>query len=323
VQDIGYDQVLASHATAEKGACSFLDSPPTQPFFLSVGFFETHREYPEPGPGDDPRYCRAPEPLPDTPETRADMAGFHTSVRTLDRKMGLVLEALERNGLAESTLVICTTDHGIAFPRMKCNLTDPGIGVMLMVRGPGGFEGGRVCDALVSQVDVFPTLCDLIGIPRPDWLQGVSLLPLVRGECAEVRDEIRSEVNYHASYEPQRCVRTRRFKYIRRFGDRARGLVRPNCDDSPSKSLWLDNGWYGRTQDTEQLYDLVLDPNEAHNLVADQDRAEVLADMRARLQRWMHETRDPLLDGRVVSAPAGARVNPADGLSPHEPLVDA
>ena len=82
-----------------------------------------------------------------------------------------MLDALERNGLAANTLVICTTDHGIAFPRMKCKLTD-GWGVLLILRGPGRVAGGQVCDAMVSQIDLFPTICDLLEIAPPAWLQG-------------------------------------------------------------------------------------------------------------------------------------------------------
>ncbi len=87
-----------------------------------------------------------------------------------------MLDALDANGLSENTLVICTTDHGIAFPRMKGNLTDHGIGVMLIMRGPGGFTGGKVYDALVSHIDLYPTICDLLEIEHPSWLQGTSLL---------------------------------------------------------------------------------------------------------------------------------------------------
>ena len=108
--------------------------------------------------------CGPPAPFPDTPETRQDMAEYIDAARTLDAKMGRVLAALQDNGLADNTLVICTTDHGIAFPTMKCNLTDHGLGVMLVIRGPGGFSGGQVLDALVSQIDIYPTVCALAGI---------------------------------------------------------------------------------------------------------------------------------------------------------------
>ncbi len=324
---IGYDEVISPKGTAAAVvapvAARFLDSRPSQPFFLDVGFFETHREYPEPTADDDPRYLQPPTPMPDTLETRRDMAGFRASARLLDRGVGMVLDALERNGLAENTLVISTTDHGIAFPRMKCNLTDAGWGVSLAMRGPAAsdFQGGKVCDAMVSHLDVFPTLCEVLQIEKPAWLEGVSLLPAVRGEKKEIHDEVFAEVNYHASYEPVRAVRTQRYKYIRRFAGRATAVL-PNCDDGPSKDLWLEYGWKQRELAQEELYDLVFDPAEQNNLVADAKSAAALGEMRGRLAKWMARTNDPLLKG-PVAAPKGAKVNPVDGTSPKEPVVDA
>lgn len=316
---LGYDRVWTASTRADQvapAAAAFLAHGPPQPFFLDVGFGETHRDFAPPGPAEDPRYCLPPHPLPDTPQTRQDMAAYKASARILDQGIGAVLDALDAAGLAENTLVICTTDHGLAFPGMKCNLTDHGIGVMLIMRGPGGFAGGRVCDALVSQIDLFPTICDLLAIAQPPWLQGRSLLPLLRGEVDQVNEAIFSEVTYHAAYEPQRAVRTQRWKYIRRFSDRPTPVL-PNCDDSPSKDLWLAHGWRERTVAAEQLYDLVFDPNEAHNLAGDPALADVLADMRARLDQWMRATDDPLLRG-PVPAPPGAQLNDPGGLSPSE-----
>lgn len=312
---IGYDRFLSESCAPDEGAVAFLDSKPAQPFFLAVGFGQTHRKYPPHGPEDDPRYCLPPAPLPDTPETREDMACFKTSARELDRRMGNVFRALERNGLAGDTLVVCTTDHGIAFPRMKCNLQDSGTGVMLIVRGPGGFAGGRVIDAQVSHVDLFPTLCDVLGIARPAWLEGVSLLPLLDG-APSVREEVFSEVSYHAGYEPMRSVRIPEWKYIRRWGDRRKPVL-CNCDDGPSKSVWLEAGWRDVPHDAEALYNLVFDPNETNNLAGCPALGPLLDDMRARLERWMRRTGDPLLQG-FVPAPAGAVVNDVDSLSPGE-----
>jgi arylsulfatase A-like enzyme len=236
----------------------------------------------------------------------------------LDRGIGTVLGALDASGLAQHTLVICTTDHGIAFPGMKCNLTDHGIGVMLVVRGPGGFQGGRVCDAMVSHIDLYPTICDLLGVEGPGWLQGKSMLPLIRGDADRINEEIFAEVTYHAAYEPQRAVRTEHWKYIRRFADRQLPVL-PNCDDSPSKDVWLRYGWRERALPSEALYDLVFDPNEAHNLAGRPEAVETLGEMRRRLDRWMGATDDPLLHG-PVPAPHGAQVNDPDGLSPREPV---
>jgi arylsulfatase A-like enzyme len=313
---IGYDRILpvesrrVEHVTP--AAAAYLREPPGCPFFLSVGFFETHRYQPgklfgQDGPQGDARYVRPPAPLPDTPETRQDMADYAAAAAIYDRGVGLVLDALEEDGLADNTLVICTTDHGIAFPGMKCNLTDHGIGVMLILRGPGGLTGGQVCDAMLSQVDLFPTICALAGIDPPPWLQGRSLLPLLRGEADSIHEAVYAEINYHGSYDPQRAVRTRRWKYVRLFYDGPRpGDM--NCDGSASKDLWVAHGWRQRYPAQEQLYDLLFDPNEAHNLAADPDRREVLQEMRGRLRAWMEATEDPLLAGPVPSPP-GARIN--------------
>jgi len=319
---IGYDRIIKVNGGQEIEqipalANEFFEQPRSEPFFLSVGFVHTHREFPQPAPEVDPRYCRPPAPLPDTPETRRDMAGFITSARALDRGMGGVLDALDEAGLADSTLVICTTDHGIAFPAMKCNLTDHGIGVFLIMRGPGGFAGGRVVDAMVSHVDLFPTICELLEINPPPWLQGNSIMPLVRGQAEQIHDAIFSEVTYHAAYEPMRCARTERWKYIRRFDGRTRPVL-PNCDDSPSKDVWLAHGWADRPVAEEQLFDLLLDPNEVRNLCGDPAYDAVLNEMRDRLQAWMEATDDPILRGLPVPAPAGARVNDPDGVSPRE-----
>ncbi|HEV2108100.1 MAG TPA: sulfatase [Thermomicrobiales bacterium] len=321
---IGYDRILATAdrnaASVAPAAAAFLASAPAEPFFLDVGFFETHRDFPEPGADEDARYVRPPAPLPDTPETRADMAAYQASARLLDAGIGAVLDALDAAGLAENTLVICTTDHGLAFPGMKCSLTDHGIGVMLLMRGPAGFSGGRLIEAMVSQIDLFPTLTEILAVDPPPWLQGTSMMPLIREEREQINDAIFAEVTYHAAYEPQRAIRTERWKYIRRFGERELPVL-PNVDDSPSKDVWLRHGGRQRPIAREQLYDLVFDPHEAHNLMAHAEMAETLTGLRRRLDQWMHETNDPLLHG-PIPPPAGVDLlHDPDGLSPRDPLT--
>jgi N-sulfoglucosamine sulfohydrolase len=319
---IGYDKVQSFKGNRVEdvapAAAEFLKRAPKTPFFLDTGFFETHREFRRPGPRENARFCLPPGPLPDTPATRADMAAFKASARVMDEGVGVVLDALEASGLAASTLVISTTDHGIPFPNMKCNLFDHGMGVSLIMRGPSGFSGGKVCDAMVSHIDIFPTLCDLLDIERPAWLQGRSMMPLIRLTASEINEEIFAEVNYHAAYEPKRAVRTRRWKYIRHYDGRKHPNL-PNCDDGPSKTLWLDNGWRGRTVAAEQLYDLMFDPNETRNVAGDESGAAALEEMRGRLERWMRATDDPLLRG-PIPPPKGARGSDPEGTSPREPM---
>jgi N-sulfoglucosamine sulfohydrolase len=317
---IGFDRVIkieTTHVeTVAPAATAVLAEPPPEPFFLSVGFFETHRDFLAPPSLRDSLYSMPPANLPDTPETRRDMAAYKASARSLDQGVGSVLEALDSNGFADNTLIVFTTDHGLAFPGSKATLFDRGLGVMLILRGPGGFSGGKVLDALVSHIDVYPTLCELAGIARPDFLQGSSLLPLVRGEASAIRDELFAEMTWHAAYEPQRAVRTERWKYIRRFGDR-RTPVLANCDDSPSKDLLLKLGWAEREIDFEQLYDLAFDPNEATNLAGDAAFEDVRADLAGRLNDWMVQTDDPLLHGDP-QPPAGVEINDPDQISATE-----
>jgi N-sulfoglucosamine sulfohydrolase len=324
--DVGYDHVehldttkvsdvapAARRLIAERSGTNI-------PFFLSVGFFETHREYFEPSSLRDALYSRAPENIPDTAMTRRDMASFKASARSLDQGVGTVLEALNEHGLVDNTLVILTTDHGLAFPDAKATMYDRGIGVLMIMRGPGGFLGGLVQDALVSQLDLYPTICAIAEIDAPEWLEGESLLPLIHGEVVELHQEVFAEVTFHAAYEPQRAVRTSRYKYMRRFDADHPGRVPANLDDGLTKDALLAAGWADVVPPVEALYDLVLDPAEGHNRIDDPAMATVLADLKARLRDWMVRTNDPLLDGPVLP-PAGTVHNTVEQVSASEPTT--
>ena len=313
--EIGYDELHVDHFGRRivQTAQEFLGRKHDKPFFLSVGFSETHRIYnppwnnTTPSEKDDLRFVRPPEFLPDTPITRKDFSAFKTSVRVLDGYMGQVFTASKDNNLEESTLIICTTDHGIPFPAAKCTLYDAGTGVMLMMKGPGGFTGGKVIDAMVSHMDVFPTVCEIIGIKKPVWLQGKSIIPLVTGTKENLHKHIFTEINYHAGYEPTRAVRTNRYKYIRRYSEHKLGSSY-HCDGSLSKKLWEDNGWRQIINNDEELYDLIFDPNERNNIVDRPETKDVADGLRKSLYEWMEETNDPLLKGKVPKPEYGYKM---------------
>lgn len=307
--ELGYAEVLPSTgvraAELLPGVLDFLTREHDRPFFCSVGLFETHSTPDDRArfgyPGGDDRYIAPPAPLPSTAATRADAASFAAAALVADEAYGQILDAIDRGGLRDTTLVIVTTDHGVALPGMKGNLTALGTGVQLIVRGPGGFAGGRVCDALVSQIDLFPTICDLLGIEPPAWLQGRSLLPAVRAGV-EVNDAVFTESTYHVSYQPQRSIRTHRWSLIADFSDwRLPRLA--NIDDSATKDEWVAAGGADRPQSAERLHDLVLDPLELVNVAGEAGHAEVLDGLRSRLREWMARTGDPLLAGPVPHPP--------------------
>jgi N-sulfoglucosamine sulfohydrolase len=300
-----------------QAAADYLTQPKSRPFFLSVGLESTHFDLPIPDPDINPNTIQPPPTLPDNPITRRDMAGYHTLARQADRCFGIVLEALQNSGLADETVVLFTTDHGVAFPWMKCTLYDTGIGVALILRLPGSLKQNRVVDGLVSQLDVFPTICDLAGLPKPAWLEGYSLLPLIEGQSNQVREEIFAEVTYHAAYEPMRCIRTERYKYIHYF-DLFPDTVKPNIDWCPSKDFLIEHGLDERPHDPpEMLFDLYFDPTERVNQAGNPRFAGIRKELADRLQGWMVKTGDPLLQGRVPK-PAGAVANRQDGLHPFE-----
>jgi arylsulfatase A-like enzyme len=170
---------------------------------------------------------------------------------------------------------------------------------------------------MVSQIDLYPTICELAGVETPDFAQGCSLLPMMRGETPQARDAVFTELTYHAAYDPQRAIRTPRWKYIRHFDDYGKPVL-PNIDDSPSKDVLVEAGWGERSVSREELYDLLLDPEEGNNLAADDEFEGVRAEMAERLERQMRETEDPLLDG-PVAAPPGVRLNRQDQRSAEEP----
>jgi N-sulfoglucosamine sulfohydrolase len=317
---IGYDEVIevASHRATEVApiANETLALAP-EPFFLSVGFFETHRQFSAPTSVRDALYSLPPPNLPDTPRTRQDMAAFKASARSLDQGIGAVLNGLHQSGLADRTLIVCTTDHGLAFPGAKATLYDGGTGVMLIMRGPAGFTGGRVVDAMVSHLDIYPTLCDVAGVEHPPFLQGASLMPLVHGDIERIHDLIFTEMTYHAAYQPLRAVRSSRWKYIRRFYEYPHPVL-ANCDDSAAKQALVERGWGQEPFAEEQLFDLAFDPNEQHNLASDPRRADILATMRERLDSWMEETDDPIRHG-PIAAPPGAWFNDPSQASPNDP----
>ena len=314
---VEYLRQYAATATAHRPLPTAHSAPLTahRPFFLDVGINETHRGYPDPvAYGIDARYMRGPGNLPDTPETRLDAAGLAASCRDMDNAFGQVLDALDAAGLADNTFVICLSDHGLQWPGGMCNLTDGGLETFLILRGPNGFTGGKVLDPMVTHIDLFPTICDLAGIETPEWVMGKSLVPLMQGKTDRVHDAIFGEITYHAAYEPQRCIRTERYKYIRRYLDRSKPVL-PNIDRCPSREMLLTHGLADQPRDREALYDLIFDPQEAHNLIDDPKHATVATDLRQRLDHWMQDTHDPLLNG-PVPAPAGAQVNHPDGLHP-------
>jgi len=302
---LGYEHVHRTGGKAAEVAPQFIDflkskDPDSgERFYASVGFLEPHRPYAAPGyEADDPQNVSPLPYLPDDYRIRKEIGQLQGLIKAVDTEAGKILRALQETGLEKNTLFIFTTDHGIAFPRAKGMLYDPGVGTVLIMRWPGVINAGQVCSHLLSNVDLMPTLLEIAGACVPDGISGRSFLPLILNQPYEEREDIFVELTWHDRYNPMRAVRTRRYKYIRSFGRRPLVYIPADIYVAPSGEAVRDE-YYSKQRPAEELYDLVEDPLEQRNLIGKPDVVEVEARLRTRLQDWMEETGDPLLAGPV------------------------
>jgi arylsulfatase A-like enzyme len=307
--DLGYQHVITAK---RKGApkefaqavtpevIKFLESDPTTPFYLMIGFQETHRPFPE--TNTPLEHIQVPPYLPDTPLFRRDIANLNEQVKSVDEAVGAIYHALERTDVVENTVFIFTTDHGISEFGAKGTLRDPGIEISLVMIGPYGLSGGRRIGALVSNLDVYATILDFGGIHPLHGTRGSSLLPLLANKVDQVRDTIFAELTYHVAYDPQRAIRTQTTKYIKSFEPRPIQLA-VHVDASAVKDYFRDRGVFEMPRDPEMLFNLQIDPHERNNLAHKMTMQENLELFRSELQAWMQSTHDPLAQGPVPPPP--------------------
>jgi len=178
----------------------------------------------------DPNALRGklPQFLPDVPEVRDDFADYLGEIQAWDAGIGVLLETLEKNHELDRTLIVISGDHGApGFPGGKCNLYDFGVGVALVVAGPG-VAGGRVVDDLVSLIDLAPTLLEIGGATRPDGISARSLTGVLQSDRSGLVDPSRTWVitgrERHVATArdgnlpyPHRALRTVDYLYVRNF----------------------------------------------------------------------------------------------------------
>jgi N-sulfoglucosamine sulfohydrolase len=290
-------------------------------------FFARYTSRLEPEERHDPRLIALPPYYPDTPMVRKIWARYYDLITCMDKEVGAILEQLEADGLADSTIVFFFADHGLGIPRFKRTLYDSGLRVPLLVRFPPRYQhlapfasGGRT-DQLVSFVDFAPTVLKLAGVSIPSHMQGQPFL--VRSVPVRAYKETPDGVTTNSldsvapreyifathsrvdeAYETSRCVRDKRYKYIRHFLPHL-PYIQPSdyCDQAEimqelrrlaaedkmvgaQKSLWQP------TKPVEELYDTQADPHEINNLAGSPAHQQTLERLRKRLRDWMLETHD-------------------------------
>lgn len=310
----GFDRVVGCYETAwganvAARVAGFLQArQSSRPLYMEINLEEVHRPFDQGGSvPDEADGIFIPPYLPPGSEVREEMAALQGAIRQADRAVGEILAALDRAGMRDDTLVIFIADHGLAMPRAKCTLYDPGIEVALLVRWPAGSVcPGQVRPEMISNIDVLPTILEAAGAAPPPQVQGRSFLPLLRGDTYAPRTEIYAEKTYHSYYDPMRALRTERFKYIRNFEVCFAVEVPGDVQMGATFRAHVDL-YHAAQHPPIELYDLHADPLEQHNLAGDLSFVEIERRLDSSLRAWMVETHDPLLRGPIPS-PMGRRI---------------
>ena len=314
---------------------------PGQPFCFWYGASEPHRVFKKGiglENGGDPQQVDVPGFLPDHPEIRSDLLDYGFEIEWFDTHLGRMIQLLEAAGELENTLIIVTSDNGMAFPRAKANAYEYGIHMPLAIRWGAKAPGGRVVGDLVGLADLAPTILEAAGVAHPGEfpMAARSLMNVLTSKQEGIVDATRtaafsarerhSSVRYRSLGYPQRAIRTRDFLYIRNFKPERWPSGAPQKYESDGKTLGPMHGGYhdidacptldflienrdhpqmGRFlslavahRPAEELYDMRSDPDCLHNLAADPAFAAQTADHRAQLEAYLLETGDPRMTGK-------------------------
>ncbi len=243
-----------------------------------------------------------PPYLPNTPAARKNWAWYHDNITLMDQMAGDVLRRLEADGLAENTLVVFWSDHGMGMPRGKRWIYDSGTHIPMIMRWPGNLDQGEVRDDLTNTVDLAATMLSVAGIERPRRLQGRVLI-------GEQRQKEPPYLYFHRDrmdevYELQRGARDRRWKYIRNYmPERTYAQRLDYMDAMPAMQDWRrlaaagklvggQKNWFAETKPIEELYDTEKDPWELNNLADSEQYTDRLARMRRATETWQEEIGD-------------------------------
>ncbi|MFC1498371.1 sulfatase-like hydrolase/transferase [Verrucomicrobiota bacterium] len=255
---------------------------------------------------------------PDTPEMRHDWAQYYDQVTAMDSRVGKILDQLEKDGLAEDTIVFYYSDHGGVVGRSKRFLYDSGTHVPFIVRFPKKYQHlasgkpGTRTDRIISFVDLAPTLLSLAGVNIPAYIQGKAFLGDRQAKSRDYAYMFRGRMDER--YDMVRSVRDKKYRYIRNYmPHRIYGLRLEYLWKAPSMRSWERAFRTGKCnpaqsifwgpKPAEELYDVTVDPHEINNLADDPGLKDVLERMRKANMRWVREIRDAgfIPEGEMVN----------------------
>lgn len=279
-----------------------------RPFVLIVADHSPHVIWPE-----KPAYRQEDVDIPpvhiDTPETRKARARYYTDVTKMDANVGKVLDILHRHDLEKNTVFMFTSDQGPQWAFGKWNVYDYGVQVPLMVRWPGHITGAASAQALVSHVDILPTMIEIAGGMNFPEMDGTSFLPVLNNPSLKHREILFASHtgDRQMNRTPMRMVRTDRYKYILNLApdeiyNTHMNLAKDHDGGREYWPSWLTGSfrnahaasvlWRYHHRPAEELYDTQNDPWEQHNLAADENYRPMLERLRKHLTGWRAEQGD-------------------------------
>ncbi|MGL5318088.1 MAG: sulfatase family protein [Bacteroidales bacterium] len=302
-----------------------------QPFCFWYGGHEAHRAF-EKGSGvksgKDLSKVKLPEYYPDSKEIRSDFLDYALEVEWYDTHLGRMLDALEKSGELNNTLIVVTSDHGMSFPRAKGQIYQNGFHVPMAIMWKGKIKPGRVVEDFVNFPDIAPTFLEVAGLPRHEQITGRSITDILYSNKNGWVDENNNKAIVgkerhdmgRASYDgaeigyPARALRKGKYLFIINFkpdrwpvGNPEYGLR--NCDDGPTKSyinsLRFNNNPMDRYywdmsfghRPAEELYDISVDPDCVKNLIQEANFTEIAQELKDDLMLELNRQKDPRVLG--------------------------
>ncbi|MEO5916936.1 MAG: sulfatase [Luteolibacter sp.] len=277
-----------------------------KPLCLFVGTNWPHVPWPGTPEGHDPNAVGIPKNHVDTPLTHQARARYYAAITRMDNELGQVYD-LARKKFSDDLFFLHFADQGAQWPFGKWTLYEDGIRVPMIAVWPGHTKAGSRSDAMVSLIDVLPTLVDVAGGDKLENIDGRSFINVISGKAATHRDRVYVTHSGDGDFNvyPSRCVRDARWKYILNLHPEFKFTSHITKAGEAGSDYW--RSWIKKAESNpvaatkvkryqqrpkEELYDLANDPLEQNNLTDDPAQTERLAAMRADLERWMKEQGD-------------------------------
>jgi len=286
--------------------------PGKKPFYMWAGFHDPHRSFDAYDFEPNPDNLTVPEGMPDTKLLRKDLAAHYGEIQRLDLRIGKLIDVLRKSGKYDNTLIIFMGDNGAALLRGKGTLYECGFHVPLIVWFPKKLKGGLKSDVLVSGEDIGPTVLDMLQINPDKKMTGKSFKSALEGSTNEVRDYAFAVRGTHAYMAPgtsdafdlSRAIFNKKYKLI--YNPM---FNLPYCPvDFVNQSFWKElvqlnklnqlpdkfssTYIFSKCRPLYELYDLLNDPNEMHNLSGKQEYANIEKTLKTEMMKWMILNKD-------------------------------